>query len=739
MFKAIKFLIIGIVILFILVTATLFAVTSLVDPNDYKPELESAIHGATGVSVEITGNIDWSIYPWLGLELNEVQVNTTEGNSFTTLNNMQARVAFMSLMNMSPSVEKLVVDGLQVNLEKDKDGTGNWEKLSSQQTAHPAKKPKTEEQKQPAEDNKANAKQEINFAVSEVALTNITINYVDKAANRTLLLSPLNLTATNITKDTPFPIAMDFTLSDGQSGLDTVAKIKTTVTMKRDFKHITLSPFAADFALSGKPFGAKTVATKIDTNITLDQETHTLSIANMSLNLANLAALIDLQVSGLDKTPRFDGKASVAPFSLQKLLGNLGQKPIPTTDAKVLDKVAFSSSIKSPTNRIALPNLEFTLDDTLFKGNITIDQRTSRIIAKVNGNAIDIDRYVAPKQEKVEGQKQQRAQTTPSRNTSDDDNLPIKMLKELNFDISANLQQLVAQNMTIKDITIQATAKNGIVKLGKAAGQLYDGSFLVTANINVATQKPTWKLHSEINHINLLPMLKDFRELTYLAGNLNFNADIASTGKNLTQLQDNADGTASFNIDQGALEGVNFRALACLGVASLLGKTVDISQREPRTTFNAMSGTVKIDGRTLSNPSLLASLAGISLGGQGQVNTATKTLDYGMELKVVGELGDPNCKVNKYLKDVAIPVKCTGIIGGDSAPQCGLDSKRLSAMLEQLAKREAKRKIDKAIDRKLDKWLNKNKNTDPGANTEKQQQKEDGKEAVKGLIHGLFQ
>ncbi|PID42623.1 MAG: hypothetical protein CSA52_01620 [Gammaproteobacteria bacterium] len=743
MLKAVKFLFVGIVILFILVTAALFAITSLLDPNDYKPEIENAIQESTGFHININGAIDWSIYPWLGLELSEIQVNTTEGAPFTTLDNMQFRVALMSLVKMSPRADKLVIDGLQLNLEKDSKGVGNWEKLSDREALSANDEQDTE--KTATETAKPNQEQDFDFTVSEIVLANINVNYTDKPAGRTIVLSPLNVTATDISTDSPIPVKIDFTLSDSQSGISTDGKLKTTVTLSKDLKRTELSPFSAKFALSGKPFGSETVNTAINTAITLDTAGQTLSVANMSLTLENLAAIIDLQISEIDKTPKINGSAKIVDFSLQKLLTNLGQKPIPTTDDKVLKKIAFSTSLKSPGNQISLPDIQLTLDDTVFKGNASIDQKTSRILARLDGNAIDIDRYSPPEQK--EGT-QEQARTTPSPDTTPggtapDDSLPIEMLKGLNFDLSANLQQLVAQNMTIQDIAIQTTAKNGIIKLNKAAGKLYKGDFLATADINVKAKKPTWKLHSEINRVELLPMLKDFRELTLLAGNLNFKADIASTGKNLTQLQNNADGTASFNIDKGALEGVNLQALACKGAAQLQGKKVDISQRPPLTSFNDMSGTVKINGRIISNPSLIASLAGIALGGHGQVNTADNTLEYGLDLKVVGELGDPNCEVNKYIKDIAIPVKCTGSIGGETSPDCGLDTTRMSDMVKQIARREATRKIDKAIDRKLGKWLNKKEknqegSTDSRADTEKQQEKEDKKEAVKGLIKGLF-
>ena len=63
--------ILGLVILglLLLIVALGFALTHLFDPNDYKDEIRALARDKAGLELDIGGDIGWSLFPWLGLEL----------------------------------------------------------------------------------------------------------------------------------------------------------------------------------------------------------------------------------------------------------------------------------------------------------------------------------------------------------------------------------------------------------------------------------------------------------------------------------------------------------------------------------------------------------------------------------------------------------------------------------------------------------------------------------------------
>ena len=55
--------------LLLLLVALGLALTHLFDPNDYKDEISQLARDKAGVELRLQGDIGWSLFPWLGLEL----------------------------------------------------------------------------------------------------------------------------------------------------------------------------------------------------------------------------------------------------------------------------------------------------------------------------------------------------------------------------------------------------------------------------------------------------------------------------------------------------------------------------------------------------------------------------------------------------------------------------------------------------------------------------------------------
>ncbi|EPN18309.1 AsmA family protein, partial [Pseudomonas syringae pv. actinidiae ICMP 18804] len=62
--------------LLLIIVALGFALTHLFDPNDYKDEIRQLARDKANVELTLDGDIGWSLFPWLGLELHEAHVAT---------------------------------------------------------------------------------------------------------------------------------------------------------------------------------------------------------------------------------------------------------------------------------------------------------------------------------------------------------------------------------------------------------------------------------------------------------------------------------------------------------------------------------------------------------------------------------------------------------------------------------------------------------------------------------------
>ena len=125
--KAVRYLLIAIVAIIILAVVAIAIAMAVIDPNDYKPQIEKAVEQQTNLDLQLEGDIGWSFIP-LGLELNNVSANLEE-ERFVALDQLVAQVDFWSLIAMSPRVNTFVLDGLEANLEVNEQGEGNWTRI----------------------------------------------------------------------------------------------------------------------------------------------------------------------------------------------------------------------------------------------------------------------------------------------------------------------------------------------------------------------------------------------------------------------------------------------------------------------------------------------------------------------------------------------------------------------------------------------------------------------------------
>ena len=86
-------LVVGVLALLLVVAGALLIL--LFDPNDYKPRIEQVVHNQTGREFAIEGDIDLSVFPWLGVETGPARLSNPEGfddQPFAAVNAVQVRV-----------------------------------------------------------------------------------------------------------------------------------------------------------------------------------------------------------------------------------------------------------------------------------------------------------------------------------------------------------------------------------------------------------------------------------------------------------------------------------------------------------------------------------------------------------------------------------------------------------------------------------------------------------------------
>ena len=113
-----KILGLGLLGLLLIIVALGFALTHLFDPNDYKDEIRKLARDKAHVELTLNGDIGWSLFPWLGLELHEASIATLNNPKvpFADLQMLGLSVRVLPLLRREVQMSDVRVEGLSFSL-----------------------------------------------------------------------------------------------------------------------------------------------------------------------------------------------------------------------------------------------------------------------------------------------------------------------------------------------------------------------------------------------------------------------------------------------------------------------------------------------------------------------------------------------------------------------------------------------------------------------------------------------
>ncbi|MEC7432188.1 MAG: AsmA family protein, partial [Pseudomonadota bacterium] len=644
--KVIRYAIYAVIALLLLAVAAVAIAVAVINPNDYKPQIEAAVEKQTNLDLMLEGDIGWSFIP-LGLELNEVEANL-DGERFVALEQLIAQIDFWSLIAMSPQVNTFLLNGLDAHLEVNEQGEGNWTRIMREQNATAEAGTDAAEQ-QPAQETaepepQSASGEALNFNVENVEISNASVHYNDLSTGQSVTLEDFTVTASDITLGSEFPLDIRFRVETSQPQFAVDGNIKARIQANQALNEFAVSGLNAVFDMSGEPFGGESVTAELAGSLAANLENETASLSDFSASLANLSLNTNLNVKGFGDKPALDGRIEISEFSLKELLNNLGQPAIETTDPEVLKAIALSTNLGGEPGVVALSDLVITLDDTRFNGGGSYNLATGGLVFDLEGDKLNADRYLPPSAEgDSQGAGNGETQTDSNTQTAgasqpETDLLPLDTLRTLLLDIDFGLGELIVSNLTINDIAASTTAKDGLLQVDEFSGKLYYGSFGANATIDARTDNPKWRIRSDVTNVQTLPLLTDLAEVDMLSGGANLKVAVDTTGNRISALRENANGEISFNLAEGEFRQMNLTRMACQGIALANQESLTTTDWGTTTPFNDMRGTLKIDGNTLNNTDLVAALAGMRLEGNGTVDLEQTDLDYELGLRIVGEI-----------------------------------------------------------------------------------------------------
>lgn len=721
-----KWLAIAVAVVVLLPVAVGVVASIFIDPNEFKPKIIAAVEENTRGKLSIDGALEWSFFPSIGVNLNQVKFELPEDQqqAFARLEQVKLGIKLLPLFVLRVEADGLTVDGLKLQLRTDKKGINNWDQItSSKNTA--------------ATDTQSNEEATASVGplaidIAKIAIENSDVHYRNTQDGSEYSLSNFGFVGSNITADgKQFPLEISFDVDLSEPAVHATAQIKSQLSANLRTQHFAFESMDADFLLSGEPFANKKVNININTHGEFDQANDSIDLQKFDLNVANVLKLsAAIKGKSISNKPQLSGNIKVSPFSLNNLLEASGQQTTEFANKEAMQNIAFSGTINGPANSLILNPVNVTLDSTTLSGKMGVsDLDRSAYIFKLKGDNINIDDYAAPASEDTGA-----ADTTSQANAV---LLPLAALRDLLFSAEFGFDNIVASNLKIQDFTVKATGNDGVVKLQAINANMYQGTLRSNGKLDARKDSGKLSFVTKLNGVKMQPLLKDLSDIDSFTGTANFSMQLNAAGKTSTDLQNSLSGPITFAIDKPILSGLNVDKLACQAIAKTRGKSLTKTDWAESTQFQKIGGTFQFTNGIGRNNDLAASLANMQINGNGSIDLPKESVDYGVGLRISGDLAeqDPACEINKRYRDISWPIRCSGKLSDDPGDMCGIDSKGLSNIAQQLLVTEGKRKLAEKLFGKKDKAANDDPNKEANAD-EKEEDLED--QLKKKLLDKLF-
>ncbi len=399
-----------------------------------------------------------------------------------------------------------------------------------------------------------------------------------------------------------------------------------------------------------------------------------------------LDAATTVTATNLINQPSYSGNLTLAPFNLRKLMQELNIQVPQTADNKVLTKVALKSEYSGKSNSLSLKDLDLTLDETNATGNLSVvDFSTQALRFDLNLDQIDADRYLPPPSA---GEKTGPAspETAAAGAAAE---LPLETLRALDMQGTLKIGQLTISEAKLSDVSLAINAQNGIIALEPVNAKLYDGSYNGAVNLDATGKQPTVKFATDLNGVNIEPLLEDMTGKAKLTGTATISSRLNTQGADADVMKKNLSGNADLLFKDGTYKGINLGHILRQANAILEGKSIKEVPEKEQTDFSEMTATLNIQNGLVKNDDLSAKSPAVRVTGAGQANLVNEEVDYTVKASVAKTTEGQGGKNLDAVGGYTVPVRCQGSF---AEPGCKPDFKGL-----------VKAKVDKEIDKQTEK------------------------------------
>jgi len=608
-----------------------------VDPNDFKPQIVSAVRDNTGRELKIEGELGLEFFPYLAVSIGSIELGNSKGfdGPFLTLQGAHLKARLLPLLLSRLEVVAVDVDGLSLFLARDAQGRGNWMDLAT-----PAGE-KKEAPDSPALARDARVPVLASLIVDGLRVSEARVVWDDRLKGEKYDVSGIHLDVSNFAFGVPFQV--DTGASAKFAGMEGMLDFSTRAVL--EFDRLVLEDLELQARISGGNLsGSETVALK-------------------AAYFSTDGRLDDGHLQGLGVDVRFvthetpgamsAGHLEVAEFDPREVFRRLGRPHPDFENPNALEKSSFSCDWSATPDRLDVSSLRLVLDGSTLQGTIAATGRENPFVAlDLNIDAFDLDRYRVRSSNGEGGADEKK----------DDDSftLPVRELRALNGKAGLSVGALSVGKIACSDAEVRAHAKGGRIVIDSVEATAYDGRLKGAGSLDVRGDTPLYTWTHDVSGLQLGPLLAALHGQEAAEGTMNSSASVETRGNAVTSLKRNLNGNLDFKVTNGALNGVNISKRIRDGIRALKGEP-ETAPEPAKTVFSELSGSGVLKQGVETTRDLLLLAPRFRVTGGGQADLVRESMDYRLMLILEGSEGTFD---EGALGISSIPVRVSGPFRG---------------------------------------------------------------------------
>ncbi len=767
----------------LLIALTLIGILLFVDPNDYKDDITSAVHDASGRELTIDGNLQLSVFPWLGLTLGRTRLGNAPGFGDQPMAQVEAvdiKIKLLPLLKSQLEMKTVLLRGLQLNLARHADGSSNWDDLTGQPTEAtevPAEKaPPTGESGPPPL---------AALAIGGVELSDARIVWDDQQGGQHITIDNLQLQTGALALGEPVDIRLSLDVATREPALRNHIEFSPRVDIDDALQQLSLSGLQLTIDSQGETLPVSPLKLRLGAEVAANLTTQQATVSDLQIDVLgtelrgdvrleqwqNGDARIRIDISdpqalaGLlppDLSSQLLSESSLtteAMWNLDRQTATIKTLQIKAAGLQIDSNLDATQIIDAPQASGRLSIAEFSPRQLAGSANIELPETSDpqvlnkaslsltfdgsldaiklqnlKLIAdntQLTGNATvsNFDQPAIRFKLAVDGidvdrylppQPDTPPAPVPAGAAVEAAGLPLEPLRALDVDGRITIGTLKAANARLSDILLAIKAKDGQLRLHPLQANLYGGSYAGDIRMDARGDTPKIALNEVIKDVQAGPLLKDVLDEAPISGTANLQAKITTAGTEPEAMMKTLNGTVQMTFLNGAVEGINIGHMLRSAQAKLKGKPAPPEELK-KTDFAELSASARITDGVVSNKDLYAKSPLLRIRGKGSVDLPGERLDYRLVTTIVNTATGQAGKELDELKGLAIPIR---IKGSFADPKISLDIKSaLGAKAKQELERQKKKLKEKA---------------DKAVVKEREKAKEKVKEEVDKALKGLF-